>query len=420
MGPRFSLIVLLLLAAASLGGANVSAQSQTHRAAIVARFADGQNLYRCIEFQEASITGEELLRRTGWNVVIDAATDQGSAVCRINDIGCGVEDCFCQCRGGSQCEYWSYWHWVKDDGDWEYSEFGAASYTVSDGALEGWSWGPGNWVTGTEPPAVTFDQICNSTTPSPTPPANTPEPESQAPPDGDFDVEESLLTPGACTILTWVIFDAEQVTLDGLPVAAQDRMEVCPIETQRHVLVATNGAGEFTRELIIEVRDDSALAVPTQAPVQDAPPPAQSTVPPANPGLVAPPTAAPLQGEAAPTPMSLITQTPAPVLEVTATPVVLPAVTETPQAFVLALTALPTPVLIAQVQPGGSEGERATPTPILVALAGGAATEGGTSGAPAARVTLDPALLPGYGAFLLMASGLLGAAAWIWQRSRIR
>jgi len=32
---------------------------------------------------------------------------------------------------------------------------------VSSGALEGWSWGQGNFQQGVEPPAIPFDQICS-------------------------------------------------------------------------------------------------------------------------------------------------------------------------------------------------------------------------------------------------------------------
>ncbi len=197
--------------------ATVSAQTQPNRAAVVARFADGQNLVKCVTFPEDSITGEELLRRTGWSIVIDAETDKGSAICKVNDVGCGVDDCFCRCRGGAQCEYWSYWHRVNNE--WEYADSGAGSYNVSDGALEGWSWGPGNWVTGTEPPDFTFQQICNTNT-NPIVRDNTPEPDTDQPPDGDFDADEILVESGACTILSWVIFDATSVTLDGVEVVA--------------------------------------------------------------------------------------------------------------------------------------------------------------------------------------------------------
>ena len=59
---------------------------------------------------------------------------------------------------GLTCEYWAYYHWVG--GGWQYSQIGAGGYTVTDGALEGWSWGAGNFSSGVEPPAVTLAEVC--------------------------------------------------------------------------------------------------------------------------------------------------------------------------------------------------------------------------------------------------------------------
>ncbi len=421
---KLALIVMLLLTAATMERATVSAQTQLNRAAVVARFADGQNLVKCVTFPEVSITGEELLRRTGWSIVIDAETDQGSAVCKVNDVGCGVDDCFCRCRGGAQCEYWSYWHRVNNE--WEYSDTGAGSYSVSDGALEGWSWGPGNWVTGTEPPAFTFQQICNSNTTPPIVRGNTPEPETDQPPDGDFEADELLVEPGECTVLTWVIFDATSVTLDGVQVAAQDRREVCPTASQRYVLIAANAIGQLTREVTIEVLNGGpqlpGQGAPTVAPQQPQPQPQQPApqqpAPIPNPDMAAPLSTLPPPVEPSPAEMSLVTEAQPAALEVTATPEIRPLYTATPDALELALTALPTPVLIAQAQLDARAGDRATPTPILLALAGDAAGVEIASQAQTAQA-LDPAALPGYGMFLLMAAGLLGAAAWVWQRSRV-
>lgn len=425
MVRRLLPILLLLLAAALMERATVSAQTQLNRAAVVARFADGQNLVKCVTFPEASITGEELLRRTGWSIVIDAETDKGSAICKVNDVGCGVDDCFCRCRGGAQCEYWSYWHRVNNE--WEYSDSGASSYSVSDGALEGWSWGPGNWVTGTEPPDFTFQQICNANT-NPIVRGNTPEPETDQPPDGDFDADEILIDPGACTILTWVIFDATSVTLDGVQVTAQDRVEVCPAATQRYVLIATNGVGQLTREVTIEVLDGGpefptpgappTVASQPQVPVTQQPSP-DIRFAPVTAQVAGPLSTVPPPEQTTPAEMSFVSEaTPAP-FEVTATPEIRPIYTVTPDALALALTALPTPVVVAQAPLDARGGDRPTPTPILLALAGDAAGVETASQAQPAQTVLDPTALPGYAAFLLMAAGLLGAAAWVWQRSRV-
>ena len=77
-------------------------------------------------------------------------------------------------------------------------------------------------------------------------------------------------------------------------------------------------------------------------------------------------------------------------------------------------------MLIAQAPLDARAGDRSTPTPILLALAGDAVGAEAASQAQPAQTALDPAAMPGYAAFLLMAAGLLGAAAWVWQRSRVR
>jgi hypothetical protein len=153
--PISGLALVLLLTLPWAGSA--AAQDGGNRAALVVRYEDGSVETKCIAFTEPSITGEELLQRSGLTVVMDYNALAGGAVCSIKGLGCSVRDCFCRCQG-ADCQYWAYYHWV--DGGWQYSQLGASSYRVKDGALEGWSWGPGNFSSGTEPPAARFEEIC--------------------------------------------------------------------------------------------------------------------------------------------------------------------------------------------------------------------------------------------------------------------
>ena len=124
-----------------------------NRAALVVRYQDGSVQTRCVAFAEAEIRGDELLNRSGLASVISSE----GTVCSISGLGCPPDDCFCKCPF-PECEYWAYYHWR--DGAWSYSSIGAASHRVSHGALEGWSWGQGNFQQGVEPPAIPFEQIC--------------------------------------------------------------------------------------------------------------------------------------------------------------------------------------------------------------------------------------------------------------------
>jgi hypothetical protein len=43
---------------------------------------------------------------------------------------------------------------------WTYSQGGAAVYMLEDGAVDGWSWGPGSVTEAEPPPDITFDEVC--------------------------------------------------------------------------------------------------------------------------------------------------------------------------------------------------------------------------------------------------------------------
>ena len=129
---------------------------ETKRAALIVVLAGGETVTRCVEFGEAQISGFELLNRSG--LAVEAGgSNLGASVCRIEETGCPANNCFCQCAGGA-CEYWSYWHLL--DGNWRYSQVGAGAYQVGDGAVEGWSWGPGSPDQAPEPPLFTFAEVC--------------------------------------------------------------------------------------------------------------------------------------------------------------------------------------------------------------------------------------------------------------------
>jgi hypothetical protein len=155
------LFILLPVASAGQGG--------EHRAALVVRYPDGQTQTRCVSFPEEAISGQQLLERSGLQVIVNPNSGFGGAVCSIDKIGCDfpAKDCFCECMG-SKCEYWAYYHLI-DSGSgaaWQYSQLGATGYQVRDGAVEGWSWGVGDFTKGTEPAKVTFAEVCKAGTAS--------------------------------------------------------------------------------------------------------------------------------------------------------------------------------------------------------------------------------------------------------------
>ena len=159
-----SALALIFIADPSSGAAQ-----SPNRAALVVIFGDGSTTTRCVSFEEDTITGYELLEQSGFSFVASFET-QGAAICKIEEDGCPANDCFCQ----SPPDYWSYWHLAEDD--WVYSYQGSGLYTVEDGIVDGWAWGPGE-----PPPMVSFDQICMDPTPTSTPTAtHTQQPEPTA------------------------------------------------------------------------------------------------------------------------------------------------------------------------------------------------------------------------------------------------
>jgi hypothetical protein len=457
---RPALVSVVLIGLFGLIPASVGAQGGDNRAALVVRNGNGSVLTKCVAFSEASITGEELLIRSGLSVVINYSLGFGGAVCSINGYGCAfpAQDCWCQCQSGTKCEYWAYYHWIGSA--WQYSSVGASGYQVEDGALEGWSWGQGNFTSGTIPPAVTFDQICAvstatptptaTATPSPTPsltPTATQAPTAQAtpipaivnPPEVLFEAPTSTLSAGACTVLRWVIWDAQQVTLDGATVASQDRREVCPQQTQRYVLIATNSGGETRREVTIAVAGaagpSSPAANPSATPqplpganVHTSPLPtpvaagaqARGVTPaPAPPAAAARPESKPLSAEAQAQALPPVTATranapvaPKAAALAVAEPALGPRPTPTPQSTRLAQRRAPAPG-----QP--------TPTPILIARAASSADPSPSqSGNEMAAPTALPergfrmALLPGYATYALMTAMLVGTGVVVVRRKQ--
>ena len=132
-----SAALLLVCAALQPRAAGAAGPEALHQAILVVEFGDGKHLVRCVHFSEKSISGLDLLRSSGLEVIT-----RGGAVCRIETEGCDYPavKCFCECAG-TPCAYWSYWHWGKDR--WIYAQEGSADYALSDGDIEGWVWGDG-------------------------------------------------------------------------------------------------------------------------------------------------------------------------------------------------------------------------------------------------------------------------------------
>jgi hypothetical protein len=328
------------------------AAQNTNQAALVVRFGDGNVQKQCVTFSEPEITGYDLLQRSGMDVTVDAQ-GMGALICRIGGTGCPADDCLCQCKGGDDCVYWSYWH--QNGGGWQYSPGGASIYPVTNGTIEGWSWGPGTVDKAVPPPETAFEEICQ-VAPTPThtatavPPTATPLPTNTSPPteppEINFSVDANSLQAGACTTLRWRVANILSVYLDGVGVSGEDAQEVCPSQTETYTLRVLYAGGEDTRTLTVNVLPAQTTATPTIGAqvAGNVAAPATAAPPTSNTPSTAPsdPVAASAAADAAasPTPAAINTATTAP-------PTVTAAVTWITVAPLFTETATPTTVIAA-------------------------------------------------------------------------
>ena len=158
VGPRRLLAVVAWLIAlvAALGGTSASAHDGLHHAGVVVRHGDGRLTYAYVAFPEESISGIELLRRTGIPLVTTSFGGLGEGVCSLEGEGCSAGECRRRvCQGPRPDDpYWQYFR-QEAPGQWRWLVLGASATKVHDGDVDGWSW------TGGDPllPAVTLADV---------------------------------------------------------------------------------------------------------------------------------------------------------------------------------------------------------------------------------------------------------------------
>ena len=167
----FRLLLLLLLLLSSLfvfAPRSLAAQTEPpplpdeYLAGLVVDFGKGQIETRCVAFTEESISGYQLLERSGLAFGMDASSGIGAAICQIEEMGCPGTDCFCQCKGGGACAYWTYWQLNENEneGAWTYAQAGASMVRVSEGMVHGWRWGDKSELEAMPPLSTDFAQVC--------------------------------------------------------------------------------------------------------------------------------------------------------------------------------------------------------------------------------------------------------------------
>ena len=140
---------LLIILIAGLSVYQVASAQSNNLTGLIIDFGNGNPAKYCLDTAGENLNGYDLLIRADLPVAANH-TAQGVAVCKIDAIGCAVDDCFCD----SPPDYWSYWH-LQDD-QWVYAASGASTYQILPGSVDAWVWGDGS-----PPPVTTLEQICN-------------------------------------------------------------------------------------------------------------------------------------------------------------------------------------------------------------------------------------------------------------------
>lgn len=134
---------VFLLAAALVGLVSLvpAAAQRPNGAGLVVRHGDGTVLYVYVQFEEETISGEELFYRSGLEVTVAPFGGLGAGVCAINGEGCPADDCWCHSYS-SPAYFWHYYALV--DGAWVEQLRGPTSRMLRDGDVDGWSWTAGD------------------------------------------------------------------------------------------------------------------------------------------------------------------------------------------------------------------------------------------------------------------------------------
>jgi len=144
-----SLLLLTVLLSPTFDAVGAS----KNRAGLVVRYGDGHVDKMCVFFDEPSISGLDLLDRSGEAYVAEHSS-LGAAICKIDEQGCDYpsQDCFCKYPN-----FWGYWTREPGRSVWQFSDTGAKDHEVKNGSVDGWSWGPNG---APAPPIIAFDQVC--------------------------------------------------------------------------------------------------------------------------------------------------------------------------------------------------------------------------------------------------------------------
>lgn len=114
-----------------------------HRAGLIVQHGNGTMTYAVVAFPEETISGIELLQRSGIEYLSVPFGGLGEGVCQIEREGCEATECRrTVCQATRSSPYWQYLDQTADR-SWRAAPLGASGSKVSDGDVLAWSWSAG-------------------------------------------------------------------------------------------------------------------------------------------------------------------------------------------------------------------------------------------------------------------------------------
>ena len=132
------------------------ADSDVNVAGIVVDYGDGRMSYALVPYAGDTLSGMQLLDRSGLSLLTVEFGAMGEGVCAIAQTGCDISACRRRlCQSGDPDS--PFWHYLRqtEPGTWQLAPLGASSSVIEDGDVDGWFW------TGNTPnsDAISLDEI---------------------------------------------------------------------------------------------------------------------------------------------------------------------------------------------------------------------------------------------------------------------
>src|SRR6476620_4656660 len=140
---RILLAAVILITVAFLDPGTTTATGSS-RAGLIVAHGDGRMAYALVTFDGESISGADLVERSGLPVTEVSFGGLGVAVCSIDTTGCDIGECRKRlCKGPQRDDaYWQYFV-ESGSGSWQVAALGISGDSVPDGGVRALIWSAG-------------------------------------------------------------------------------------------------------------------------------------------------------------------------------------------------------------------------------------------------------------------------------------